>query len=123
MDFIEGLLKSEGWDTIFVMVDGLSKYSHFIGLKHPFSAPSVATMFSTHGIPHSIVYERDKVFLSKFWTQLFKLQGTTLKFSITYHPQTDGQTLVVNMCVETYLCCFMHHKPKSWGRFLSWAEY
>ena len=77
MDFIEGISKSEGWDTIFDMVDGLSEYNHFIGLKHTFSSPLVAAMFSRevmhfHGIPHSIVYECDKVFLSKFWTQLFK---------------------------------------------------
>ena len=128
MNFIEGLPKFEDWDTILVVVDRFSKHNHFIGLKHPFTTPSVAAMFSRefvllHGIPCSIVSDRDKVFLSKFWTKLFRLQGTTLKFSTTYHPQTDGQIEVVNRHVETYFRCFVHHKPKSWGRFLSWAEY
>ena len=101
MDFIEGLPKSEGFDTILVIVDRLSKYAHFITLKHPFSAQSVELIFTKevvrlHGVPHSILLDRDKVFMSFFLNELVCLQGTMLKRSSMYHTQTDGQTKVVN---------------------------
>lgn len=91
MDFIEGLSKSKGYDTILVVVDRLSKYIHFIKLKHPFSAISVAREFITeivrlHGFPASIVSDRDRVFMSISLKELFKLQGTNLKRSSAYHP-------------------------------------
>ena len=72
MDFIDGLPKSKGYDVIYVVVDCLSKYAHVIPLKHPYTATSMAEKFITnivklHGMPHSIVSNRDRVFTSKFW--------------------------------------------------------
>jgi len=128
LDFITGLPKSQGFETIMVVVGRLSKYVHFVPLKHPFTARSVAELFvkeivRLHGVPNSLVSDRDPLFMSQFWQEFFKLQGTKLQMSTAYHPQSDGQTEVVNRCLETYLRCFIADQPKVWVRWLSWAEY
>lgn len=91
MDFIDGLHKSSGKNVIFVVVDRLSKYAHFIAMSHPYTISSVAqalfdNVFKFQGMPKTIVSDHDRVFLSEFWQQLFKLQGTSLHFSSSYHP-------------------------------------
>ena len=86
MDFIEDLPKSGTQSCILVVVDTFSKYAHFIPIKHPFTAPTIArTVFDNvvklHGLPKTIVFDRDKIFTSAFWKELFKLMGTQLVFS------------------------------------------
>ncbi|KAL0309707.1 UNVERIFIED_CONTAM: Transposon Ty3-G Gag-Pol polyprotein [Sesamum radiatum] len=128
MDFVEGLPKSEGRNCIMVVVDRFTKYSHFLALTHPFSAELVARIFmdnvyKLHGLPTNIVTDRDKIFTSSFWKELFKLLGTNLNLSTAYHPQSDGQTERVNQCVENYLRCMCHLRPSQWHKWLSLAEY
>lgn len=85
-----------------MVVDRLTKYAHFIGVSHPFIAKKIAEVFvdrvaQLHGVPCTIVSDRDVVFTSTFWKEFFKLQGTQLKMSSAYHPKRDGQTEVVNL--------------------------
>ncbi|KAL5854882.1 hypothetical protein ACOSQ4_004684 [Xanthoceras sorbifolium] len=94
-----------------MVVNGLTKYAHFVALKYPYATISVIKAFvdnmvRLHGIPSLIISNRDKVFLSSFWQKLFKLQGTKLSMSSSYHPQTYGQIEIVNRTVEQYLRCF-----------------
>lgn len=85
MDFITSLPSSQGKDTIMVIIDRLNKYAHFIELSHPYTALTVAQIFMDHiyrlhGLPKSIASDRDPVFVSNFWKELFKLQGVKLNY-------------------------------------------
>ena len=88
-----------------MVVDRLTKYVHFIALSHPYSASKVVALFvqhvfKLHGIPNSIVSDRDPIFTSLFLSEPIRLQGVQLTMSSFYHPQTDGQTEEVNMSLE-----------------------
>lgn len=76
-----------------------------------------------HGPPKSIVTNHDPHFLHVFWQELHRLQGTSLAMSIAYHPQMDGQSEVLNKCVEQYLRCYVADSPTDWVNILPWAEY
>ena len=118
MDFIEVLPKSDGVDTILVAIDRLTKFGHFIALKHPFTALNVVAKFVKEMVrlhfPTTIVSDRNKVFMSVFWREMFRLQQTQLLRSTAYHPQTNGQTEIVNKMVETNLRCSVNGQPKHW---------
>jgi hypothetical protein len=128
MDFVEGFPKVGGKSVILTIVDRLSKYAHFIALSHPYSANSVARAFfenivRLHGFPCSIVTDRDPVFTSNFWSELFRLAGVKLHMSSAFHPQTDGQSEVTNRTIVMYLRCLAGDRPRSWLQWLPWAEY
>jgi transposase InsO family protein len=105
LDFIEGLPKSDGCDSILVVVDRFTKFAHFIPLRHPFSSSQVAkalwdNVIKLHGIPLTIVSDRDRIFTSHTWREMLQTAGTKLLYSTAYHPQTNGQTERVNQCLE-----------------------
>jgi len=107
MDFITGLPLSHGYSVILAIIDCLSKFAHFLPLTVDFSAPKVTDLFikeimSIHGLLQTIVSDRDKDFTSKFWEQICVRQGIKLARSSAYHPQTDGQTEVLNRCLEMF---------------------
>lgn len=126
--FIEGLPKSKSYDTILVVIDKLTKYAHFICLSHPYTALSiaqafVANIYKLHGLPAIIISDRDKIFTSHLWQELFKLTDITLNISFAYHPQTDDQTERLNQCLETYLRCMVQSCPQKWSQWISLAEF
>lgn len=109
-------------------MDKFSKYVHFIKLKHPLSALQVAKVYMEqvywlHGMPTTIVSDRDKIFTSHLCKELFSLSGTQLNMSSAYHPQSDGQTEQINQCIEAYLRCFIQACPTQWSQWLHLAEY
>jgi hypothetical protein len=128
MDFIEGLPRVGGKSVILTVVDRFSKYAHFITLGHPYTASSVAHAFfdgivRLHGFPSSIVCDRDPVFTGHVWRDLFRMAGVQLRFSTAFHPQTDGQSEVVNKVIAMYLRCVTGDRPRAWVDWLAWAEY
>lgn len=128
LDFVEGLPKSTGYTVILVVVDKLTRYAHVIPLAHPFTAQQVAqaymnNIFKLHGLPKVIISDRDKIFTSTVWTELFRLSDTALHMSSAYHPQTDGTTESINQCLEGFLRCSVHSCPKKWALWLPLAEY
>ncbi|VFQ94564.1 unnamed protein product [Cuscuta campestris] len=128
MDFVTGLPPSRGYTVIMVVVDRLTKVVHLGALPAGFDAHRTTHLFidivvKLHDFPKMIVSDRDRVFLSNFWREALKASGTTLTMSTSFHPQTDGQTEVMNRVVEQYLRAFTQDKPARWTVLLLWAEY
>lgn len=118
IDFVIGLPQFQGNTVILVVVDRFSKACQLGMLPSNFTAYKTVELFTSiycrhHGFPRSIITDRDLVFLSNVWRTLSKLHGTTLKMSLGYHSQTEGQTKVVNCCIQQYLRAFVHDKPQT----------
>ena len=129
MDFVPGLPKTaKGHDSILVIVDRFSKMTRFIPCNKTNDASHVAKLFfrevvKLHDLSSTIVSDRDVKFVSYFWKTLWKLFGTTLKFSSAFHPQTDGQTEVVNRNLSNMLRCLVGVKQGVLHLILSTAKF
>ena len=126
MDFMVALPKTK--DAIMVVVDRFSKMSHFIACTKTDDAQHIAKLYFAeivrlHGIPKTIVSDRDSKFLSHFWKSLWKMLSTKLLFSTAYHPQTDGQTEVTNRTLGTILRTFVSTNVREWDLKLCHAEF
>jgi hypothetical protein len=129
MDFIVGLPRTaKGFDSIWVIIDRLTKIAHFlpVKVKYPVIAYAelyIARILSLHGIPKTIVSDRGPQFVSKFWKELHKSLGTKLLHSSAYHPQTSGQTERVNQILEDMLrACVLEFQQK-WDNCLPLVEF
>jgi hypothetical protein len=129
MDFIVGLpLTARKFDSIWVIVDRLSKSTHFIPVHTNYNVQKYAVIYITpvlclHGVPKTIIFDRGSQFIARFWEQLHASPGTHLIHSSANHPQTDGQMERVNQILEDMLrACVLEHQG-SWDRNLPWAEF
>ncbi|MCO5589360.1 hypothetical protein L7F22_043327 [Adiantum nelumboides] len=131
MDFIFGLPKSIHGNTgIWTIVDRFSKQAHFIPVKKTIKAHQMATLFISqifkyHGLPSSIVSDRDPRMTSNFWKGLFENLGTRLNFSSAYHPQTDGQSEIANLTILDLLKSYVTEvdQRSQWEKYLPLVEY
>ena len=129
MDFIVGLPPtSKGYDSIWVIVDRLTKSAHFLPVKtryssHQYAEVYMARIVSLHGVPKTIISDRGSQFVARFWEQLHASLGTQLIRSSAYHPQTDGQTERINQILEDMLRACVLSYSKKWDECLPLAEF
>jgi transposase InsO family protein len=129
MDFIMGFPRiGKQHDSIMVVVDKLTKASHYIMLKTTHKAVDVADIFMReitrlHGIPKTIVSDRDLQFNSNFWKGLFKGFRMNLNFNIAYHPELDGKIEWVNRVIYDILRMYVMDKPSKWEDYLHLVEF
>ncbi|WVZ76042.1 hypothetical protein U9M48_024044 [Paspalum notatum var. saurae] len=129
MDFIVGLPRTQkGYNSIWVVVDRLTKVAHFIPVNTTYSGAWLAELYISrivclHGVPKRIISNRGSQFTSRFWEQLHDSLDSKLRFSTTYHPQTDGQTERTNQILEDMLrACAIQYRT-SWDKSLPYAEF
>jgi hypothetical protein len=129
MDFIVGLPRtSAGYDSIWVIVDSLTKVAHFILVKTMYLGAKLAELYMArivclHWVPNTIVSDRGSQFTSRYWKKLHESLDTRLDFRSAYHPQTDGQTERTNQVLEDMLrACALKHSG-SWDKSLPYAEF
>jgi hypothetical protein len=129
MDFIVGLPRtSRGYNSIWVIMDRLTKSAHFIPVSTTYRVIQYAELYMSHvvhyhGIPKNIISDRGSIFVARFWEQLHECLGTHLIRSLAYHPQTNGQTERVNQIIKDMLrACVLTDGPK-WDKHIPLAEF
>jgi hypothetical protein len=127
MDYILGLLFTKrGNDYVFVVVDRFSKMAILVAFKKNIVAEATTNIFFEcvwvhFGIPKNIVLDRDSQFLNTFWSSLWSLLDTNLTKSTSFHPQTDGQTKVVNQMIVHILCMYNSKNPCTWDKSIPYV--
>ena len=127
-DFITKLPLDQGYDSILVVVDRLTKMVHFIPTTEKTSAEGLAWLFrdnvwKLHGLPESIISDREPQFAAGLMRELNGMLGIKSELSTVFHPQTDGQTERVNQELEQYLRMFIDHRQEQWPEWLGTAEF
>jgi hypothetical protein len=129
MDFIVGLPRTQrGYDSIWVIVDRLTKVAHFLPVKTTYSSARLAELYmerivSLYGVPKKIVSDRGTQFTSYYWQKIHESLGTKLNFSTAYHPQTNGQTERINQILEDMLRACALQYGTSWDKSLPYTEF
>ena len=129
MEFVVGLPKTLGkFDSIWVIVDRLTKYAHFIPVKVTYNAEKLAKLYISevvrlHGVPLSTISDRGTQFTSMFWKTLHAVLGTRLDLSTAFHPQTDGQSERTIQVLEDMLRACVIEFGGHWDSFLPLAEF
>ena len=129
MDFVTGFPRTpNGNDSIWVIVDRLTKSAHFLAIKIGLSLERLAKLYVNeivrlHGIPITIVSDRDRRFVSQFWKKLHMAMGTNLNFSTAFHPQTDGQSERTIQILEDMLRACAIDFRGSWEEHLPLVEF
>jgi hypothetical protein len=128
IDFIIGLpLMARRHNSIFMVVDTLTKSAHFILVRMTYQAPNIPRIFVSKivrlsGMPKRIISNREVVFIGRFWTSSQEAFGTQLNFSTTYHPETDGRTEGTKQILEDMLHIYLLDQKKHWVEFLPLVE-
>jgi hypothetical protein len=129
MDFIVGLPRTQAeYDSIWVIVDHLTKVAHFIPVKTTYSGAKLTELYMSrivclHGVPKKIMLNRGSQFTSIFWKKLHESMDTKINSSSAYHPQTDGQTERTNQMLEDMLRACALKYGISWDKSLPYAEF
>ena len=129
MDFVTGFPKGKNQvDVVWVIVDRLTKSAHFIPIRVTYSMAKLAELYvewvvRLHGIPVSIISDRDPRFASRFWQAFQEAMGTKVKMSTAYHPQTDGQSERTIQVLEDMLRACALDFPGSWSEQLFLVEF
>nr|GEV77653.1 reverse transcriptase domain-containing protein [Tanacetum cinerariifolium] len=129
MDFVTGLLRTpSGYDSIWVIMDRLTKSAHFLPKKKFESIKKLAEFYlkeimCRHGLPVLVISDRDSLFTSRFWVPLQKALGTQLDLSTAYHPETDGQSERTIQTLEDMLRACVIDFGRSWDKHLPLVEF
>ena len=128
IDFITALPESDGYNTILIVIDRLTKISHFISCKKHLDARQFTTLFmqhivKLHGIPRVIITDGGSLFTSGLWKQITEKLGIERRLSTAFHPQTDGQTERTNAIPEQYLQAYVNYQQDNWNELLPLAEF